>query len=55
MRLWEAEASLHLKMTLDEWYTLPLIEREQIIATRIAEKIVDGLVQKDAYDSARKK
>lgn len=54
MRLWEAEAALDLKMPLGEWYDLPLIEREQIVATRIAKVLIEGLVTKDAVERAKR-
>lgn len=55
MRLWEAESAIALKMTLEDWYNLPVIEREHIVATRIAEALIENLVQKEAVENARKK
>jgi len=54
LRLWEAESALELRIILSEWYKLPVIEREHIIATRLAEGLIEGLMQKEAYNSARK-
>ena len=48
------ESALELRMILSKWYELPVIEREHIIATRLAEGMIEGLVHKEAYERARK-
>lgn len=55
VRLWEAEAAIATGRTLEEWYKLPLIEREYIIATRLADKWIESLMIDDAVSEANKK
>ena len=54
LRLWEADAAMNMQKSLEEWYKLPLIEREQIIAAILANKWIDGLVQEHAIDVAQR-
>lgn len=53
LRLWEAEAALAMRFTLEKWYRLPLIEREQIIATRVADKWIENVMMKQAVKDAK--
>ena len=54
LRLWEAEAALAMRFTLEKWYKLPLIEREHIIATRVADKWIENVMSKQAVEDAKK-
>jgi hypothetical protein len=54
LRLWEADAAVGMKITLEGWYRLPLIEREQIIASKLANRWIDNLIQEYAVEEARR-
>ena len=51
-RLWEAEAAVDTNRTLEDWYALPLIEREHIIAVRIANRWIESLMMDEAVKKA---
>lgn len=52
LRLWEGEAAVDMRMTLENWYKLPLIEREHIIAVRVAGRWLDNVMVADAVKEA---
>ena len=54
VRLWESEAAVEMKMTLIEWYAKPVIEREMVIATMLADKWIDVLMLQNANKSVSK-
>jgi len=53
IRLWEAEAALDMRTTLEDWYKLPLIEREHIIAVRVAGRWLDNVMVDEAVRKAK--
>jgi len=54
LRLWEAEAAVDMRITLEDWYKLPLIEREHIIAVRVAGRWLENVMTEDAVKEAQK-
>ena len=52
LRLWEAESAVDMKMTLEDWYKLPLIEREHIVATKVAGRWLESIMIDDAVNEA---
>lgn len=54
IRLWEHETAVDMNMRLEKWYRLPLIEREQLVATRIADKLIDYIQSREEIKKYRK-
>lgn len=54
LRLWEAESAIEMKMVLEEWYKLPLIEREHIVAVRISSLWIDSLLSEEAISKSKR-
>jgi len=53
LRLWEAEAAVEMRITLESWYKLPLIEREHIIAVRVASNWLENVMVDDVMKKAK--
>lgn len=53
IRLLEAETSYDIGLALDDWYALPVITREYMIATRLARKWLDALAAEEAINNAK--
>lgn len=54
MRLLEIETAMAAGIPADEWYTFPLIEREQMVAVRLADQYINGLSGEEALKKSRK-
>ena len=48
LRFTEVEASMEYDMPIDEWYTIPVEAREQMIAGMVSKRWIETLMMQDA-------
>jgi hypothetical protein len=54
LRLWEAETAIASNIPFDEnWYTIPQITREQMIAAHLSKGWINTLLEMEAYHKAK--